>query len=511
MAQQGYDADVAIIGYGPTGVSAANALGAAGVDVIAFERDAAIYPRARAVTVNDWTMRCFQSVGLHEQLLADMDVTAGLRWVTYDGQVLMHLTFPPTQTGFAASYAIYQPLMEQTLRDGAARFDSVRVRYGIEVTGVEQDDDGVTISTTDAETGATTTTRVRYAIAADGGGSRTRQQLGVTLLGDTSPVTWVVIDARVKRWWPERHILTFWSDRQRPVVDIALARGNHRWEVPLRPDETVDDFRTNEQLWAVLEELGVSHDDVDIHQHAFYQHHSRMADRWRVGRVFLAGDAGHLMPPWAGAGMQSGIRDAFNLSWKLVEVLAGRLPESVLDTYQVERQPSVGFFTAVAEQLGRIIKQELSEEEMAALAPPPGEEPPLPPLLWPPLIEGGWVRGATGPDSAVGKFVPQPRAATAQGVFAPLDVLLGNGFVLLGDGVDPRSVLTADERSGWDALGARYVAVRAADQGTEQTDDVVDIDGTLLGWMRGFGATVVAVRPDRFVAAADTGGLAVPV
>ena len=510
MTQQGYDADVAIVGYGPTGVAAANALGAAGVSVVAFERDAAIYPRARAVTVNDWTMRCFQSVGLHEQLLADMDVTAGLRWITYSGQVLMHLEFPPTQTGFAASYAIYQPLMEQTLREGAARHESVCVRYGVEVTSVEQDDDGVTIAATDANTGAASSTRARFAIAADGGGSRTRQQLGVQLLGDTFPVTWVVIDAKVKRWWPERHILTFWSDRQRPVVDIALAKGNHRWEVPLRREETPDDFQTDEQLWSVLEELGVSHDDVDIHQHAFYQHHSRMADRWRVGRVFLAGDAGHLMPPWAGAGMQSGIRDAFNLSWKLVEVLAGRLPETVLDTYQAERQPSVGFFTAVAEQLGRIIKQELSEEEMAALAPPPGEEPPLPPLLWPPVIEGGWVRGNTAPDSAVGKFIPQPRAATAQGVFALLDDLLGNGFVLLGAGVDPATVLTADERAGWDALGARYLAVRAADQATDASDDIVDIDGTLLGWMRRFGARVVAVRPDRFVAAADTGGLAVP-
>ena len=115
MAEHGYDADVAIIGYGPSGVAAANALGSYGVSAIAFERDADIYPRARAVTVSDWTMRCLQSVGLADAAARDMDVTAGLRWVTYDGTEIFSLTFPPGDLGYAMSYAIYQPLLEQTM------------------------------------------------------------------------------------------------------------------------------------------------------------------------------------------------------------------------------------------------------------------------------------------------------------------------------------------------------------------------------------------------------------
>ena len=199
----------------------------------------------------------------------------------------------------------------------------------------------------------------------------------------------------------------------------------------------------------------MTQDEVDIHQHAFYKHHVRTADRWRVGRVFLLGDAGHLMPPWAGSGMQSGVRDAFNISWKLNEVLKGRLPDSLLDSYQAERQPNVGFYTEVAVQLGRIIKQELTEAELAAMAPPPDQPSPLPPLLWAPTLAGGWVRGSVAENSIVGKMVPQPRVANAQGKLCLLDDELGNGFVLLGDGVNPATLLSAGEKAAWDALGAR--------------------------------------------------------
>ena len=509
---KGFDADVAIVGYGPTGLAAALCLGHYGIKTVVVERDRDIYPRARAVTVSDWTMRCFQSLGLDGDLARDMDPTVALRWVTYDGHQLMRMDFPPSRLGrHPTSYAIYQPAMEQTLRRAAERHAGhVDVRYGAEAVDLAQDTEGVTLTVRDLAGGQTSTLRTRYLLACDGGGSATRERLGIRLVGETRDTKWVVIDARVKRWWPERHILTFWSDKRRPVVDIALAMGNHRWEFPLEPHESEADFATHDQLWTLLQSLGVSPEDVEIHQHAFYRHHVRHAERWRAGRVFLLGDAGHLMPPWAGAGMQSGIRDAFNLGWKLREVLRGALPEAVLDTYEAERAPNVAFYTGVAVQLGRIIQQQLSDEELAAMAPKPGEPPPEPPLLWNPWIEGGWLRGVPAPDSAVGKMIPQPRVADARGRLCWLDDLLGNDFVLLGDNVDPATVLTADEKAGWDGLGTRYATVLSPEQRGHSASDIVDLDGALLAWMRRYGARVIAVRPDRFVAAADGSGLALP-
>lgn len=502
-----YDADIAIIGYGPSGVAAANVLGTYGLSAIAFDREADIYQRARAVTINDWTMRLLQVVGLDAVVNEVMDPTYELRWITYQQQELMRMNFPPGEFGHLRSYAIYQPLMEQRMRDGVDRFDQVTAHLGVEVTGVEQDGDGVTVRTREVATGAESSYRTKYALACDGGSSRTREQLGIKLLGDTIPVRWIIIDARVKRWWPDRHVLTFWSDKDRPVVDIALGLGNHRWEVPLKPGETDADFSSEEQIWPLLESLGVSRDDVDIHQWAFYNHNIRMAERWREGRVFLVGDAGHLMPPWAGAGMQSGIRDAFDISWKLREVLAGRLPDSLLDTYEPERRPNVEFYTQVAIHLGKIIRAQLTPEEVAASAPPEGE---LPPLLWPPTLEAGFIRGAPTPDSAVGKMLPQPTVVSSKGVMNRLDTQLGQSFVLLGDGVSPAEMLTAEEKAGWDALGTRYVTIRSAAEHGQGPDEIVDIDGYLVAWMRRYGARVIAVRPDKFVAASDRDGLAVP-
>lgn len=513
---QHYDADVAIIGYGPTGVTAANTLASRGVSAIAFERDRDIYPRARAVTVNDWTMRIFQDLGLDESILKVVDPQRALRWVTYDGRELMRVSFTPSTLGTVEGtrfYNVYQPALEPLLRDGGDRYpELLEVNYGWEVVGVEQDEHGVTVTSRELETGDERSIRARYALACDGGSSPTRRGLGIELLGDTLKVNWIIIDCRVKRWWPDRDFLTFWSDKRRPVVDIPLPLGNHRWEIPLREGESEADFTTEDQVWPLLEDLGVTRDDVEIHQHAFYHHHERMAERWREGRVFLLGDAGHLMPPWAGAGMQSGMRDAYDISWKIARLLEGTAPESILDTYEAERRPNVEFYTGLAIGLGKIIKQELSDEELAQATapPPPGFEDQDPPLIAPPVLVNGWLRGPIGDDSIIGRMVPQPKVETTDGFMVRLDDVLGRGYVLIGDGVDPAASLTADERAGWDALGARYLIVRQRDQGTETADEFVDLSGAVLDWMRKYGATVVALRPDRFAAAADCSGIAAP-
>ncbi|MER5475893.1 bifunctional 3-(3-hydroxy-phenyl)propionate/3-hydroxycinnamic acid hydroxylase [Streptomyces sp. NPDC002734] len=509
-----YDADVAIVGYGPTGVIAALTLAKYGVSAVAFERDRDIYPRARAVTVNDWTMRIFQDLGIDERVEKVVDPQRALRWITYDGAEIMRVEHPPSTLGRRPRfYNIYQPTMEAEIRAAVTErhADLVTVRYGSTVTGIDQDADGVTVTST-ADDGTTRTTRVRYVIGSDGGSSFTRGHVGCRLLGDTDETTWVVVDCHVRRWWPDRDFLTFWSDRERPVVDIALSAGNHRWEIPLKPDESPADYPTSVEVWPLLKALGVTEEDVEIHQHAFYKHHTRMADSWRRGRVFLAGDAAHLMPPWAGAGMQSGMRDAHNLGWKLARVIKGELPEGWLDTYEAERRPNAAFYTGLAVGLGRVIRQVATDEELAAMnAVPENTVTPFePPLTAPPVLEAGWLRGPVGDASVVGRMVPQPVTGDTAGRMARLDDLLGDGFVLLGDDVDPATLLSAEEKAGWDALGARYLAVRPKTSYTRSDDDLVDLDEVLLPWLRRYGARAVAVRPDRFVAAADVSSLAVP-
>lgn len=513
---QRYDNDVAVIGYGPTGLVGALTLATKGADVVAFERDKDIYTRARAVTVNDWTMRIFQDLGIDERIEKVIEPQRALRWVTYNGREVMRVEHPPSALGTRNArprfYNIYQPTMEAELRRCGEELDNLEVRYGAEVIGIEQDADGVTITSRDRETGVETTTRTRYVIAADGGSSSVRKALGIPMTGDTVNTLWVVIDCKVHRWWPDRDFLTFWTDKERPVVDIALSAGNHRWEIPLRPDETEADFPTSAEVWPLLEAMGKTTEDVEILQHAFYRHHVRAAESWRQGRVFLAGDAAHLMPPWAGAGMQSGMRDAHNLGWKLARVLRGELAEEWLDTYEVERRPNVKFFTDLAVGLGRVIKQEASPEEIEAMNAVPRDTvtPFEPPLTAPPVLAAGWLRGERGDASIVGRMVPQPIVGDTVGRMERVDEFLADDFVLLGADVDPATLLTPAEKAEWDALGARYLAVRPRDAYTQGPDELVDLQDVLIAWFERYGVRAVAVRPDRFVAAADTSGLAVP-
>ncbi|WP_420749744.1 bifunctional 3-(3-hydroxy-phenyl)propionate/3-hydroxycinnamic acid hydroxylase [Rhodococcus sp. O3] len=511
-----FDADVAIIGYGPTGLAGALTLTNKGASVIAFERDTDIYARARAVTINDWTMRIFQELGIDERIEKVIEPEDKLRWVTYDGQEIMRVQHPPSELGTRNTkprfFNIYQPTMEAELRRCAEEYDALDVRLGAEVIGVDQDETGVTITARDRKTGRETSTRARYAIAADGGSSPTRKLLGIPMLGDTAPTQWIVIDCKTKRFWPDSDCPTFWSDSEHPVVDISLSGGHHRWEIALRPGETEADFPSTAEVWPLLHALGKSEDDVEIEQYAFYHHHVRAAESWRRGRIFLAGDAAHLMPPWAGAGMQSGIRDAHNLGWKLARVLRGELGEEWLDTYEAERRPNVEFFTNIAIALGRVIMQQATPEEIEAMDAVPENTvtPPEQPIFAPPVLEAGWLRGELGDASIVGRMLPQPHIGDHVGTRARVDELIGHGFVLIGAEVDPATLLSAEEKSEWDALGATYRTVRSKMSHTEGPNDLVDLEDRLLPWFERYGVRAVAVRPDKFIAAADKSGLAVP-
>jgi 3-(3-hydroxy-phenyl)propionate hydroxylase len=506
----GFDYDVAIIGYGPTGVIAANYLGKFGIKTVVVERDRDVYSRARAVTVDGTTMRTFQALGLADEAKADMNITTALRWKTYDGFEFLRMAARPNDWGHAGSYMIFQPQLEMTLRRGVERYkSSVNVRFGEEFASLTQDASGVTVNTSMASY------RVRFVIAADGGSSAVRRQLGIAMNGETSERVWIVVDAKVKKSWPERELLTFWSDPIRPAVDIPLAMGFHRWELPLGPREHKEDFGSSEAIWKLIKPMGVTEENVTDFTYAFYSH-VRMASNWRVNRVLLAGDAAHLMPPWAGQGMQSGMRDSANLAWKLRAILEHGVSESILDTYQPERQPHVAKVTQSSITMGKLVEAKggVSRTVRNRMLSVVSRTPTLrakfaATLRVGPEISAGFLSDRITEMSPIGKMIPQPFVRSASGARVLLDDALGTEFVVLGMNVDPTTVLSREQKLGWDQFGARYEIIRT--HSIPGTDSLVDVDGELKAWFDAHGSTVVVVRPDRFVAASDNSSLDVPV
>lgn len=512
---QGFDADVAVVGYGPSGEIAASLLGKAGVRTVVLERDKDLYARARAVTVNDWTLRILQELGVAERVKQDMDVMPAVSWKTYQHKLVFRLVQKPDVLGHPTAMMIYQPEMEAVIRDHAARYETLDVRFGHTFAGLEQDPDGVTVQASDDE-GHAYTLRVRYVVGADGGSSPVREALGLTMVGTTRPRRWIVIDGEVLEPWPGSDELVFWSDPVRPVVDIPLAKANHRWEIPLAPGETDADYDSEDKVWERLRALGMDESHVRIKGYAFYSHHLRHLEGWRRDRVVLIGDAAHLMPPWAGQGMQSGIRDAHNLAWKLVAVCRGQLDDTVLDTIETERWQHVEMLTEMTVRLGMFIEadQRVLVALRNTLGPWARHLPFWNRVLQPSnatnRFDHGWVTGRPHRRNALGRMIPQPSVFDRQGGEHLLDDLLGDDFVVLGAGIDPRKAMTRAQIEDWTRLGARFHRVRTGFATTDEPHDVIDHTGVLTQWMKRHRAGVVVVRPDRFVAATDTTGLDVP-
>jgi 3-(3-hydroxy-phenyl)propionate hydroxylase len=265
-------------------------------------------------------------------------------------------------------------------------------------------------------------------------------------------------------------------------------------------------------------------DRFEILRSLVYTFNALIAERWRDGRVFLAGDAAHMTPQFIGQGMNAGVRDAFNLAWKLDAVMAGSATDALLDTYQSERLPHVRSmirtavqmkdFVSMANPLKAFLRNALTRTAMAT--PGIGRYLREGSFIPQPSYAGGSYFGMPRRmrrmrRSPAGRQLPQPSVKGPGGRGERLDDLLGSGFVLIGIGIDPRRSMTEADRATWRRLDTRFVTVYPfggrpqGDAGCVRPEGAVeieDVSGELLAWLRSHGhvqGSVVIVRPDRFV------------
>ncbi len=490
--------DIAIIGCGPVGALAANLLGKHGLNVVVLEKEANPYPLPRAVHLDHEMVRLFQSIGLHDTILKDMRDTDGHLHIGADHGVIRYMgtVGKPRPYGWSNDYFFYQPELEEHLREALMRYDNVSVRLGTQCTALTQHDNGVDIST--LSNGKTDTVRARWVIACDGARSVIRKSLGVKLDDLQFEEPWLVVDAEVdgEIRFPAltglptdadiQQLSVMMCDPKRPAT-VVPGRGNHRrWELMLLPGEDDQEMMKPENVAALLAPYldGVPHNIVRA---ATYRFHGLVAEQWKVGNVFLAGDAAHQTPPFFGQGMCHGFRDVANLAWKLALVVAGKSHTSLLETYQPERDPHVRAVISAAVGAGRYIC--MLDEEKAAERDSEirekvrrGELPATAAHLIPPL-EAGIVAKDT---AEAGRRFIQPRIAV-NGKEQLLDELATGDWRLLVNS----SAMTAQARQD------------AADILPWLNIEITDIsewqDPQLEGWMNDAGVDAVLLRPDFYV------------
>ncbi|MBC2663515.1 bifunctional 3-(3-hydroxy-phenyl)propionate/3-hydroxycinnamic acid hydroxylase [Novosphingobium flavum] len=473
--------DVVIVGCGPVGALAANLLGREGLSVLVLEKELEHYPLPRAVHLDHEMMRLLQSAGVIDRVLPDMIAADGHLHIGADHGVIRYMGTQgkPKPFGWANDWFFYQPELEAHLRAGMDGLESVELELGAEFVSLDQDAAGATVHYSAG--GEARSVRGRWVVASDGSRSPVRKALGVALDDLQFEEPWLVVDAEVEgpvtfpplTGVPEgadlQRLSVMMCDPARPAT-VVPGRGNHRrWEFMLLPHEDDAEMMRPER---VGELVGAWMKDVPhrIVRAATYRFHGLVAEQWQVGRVFLAGDAAHQTPPFFGQGMCHGFRDVANLAWKIAAVAQDGAPESLLATYQPERDPHVRGVIGAAVAAGRYIceldpaKAAARDADIRAQARKRAGETAAD--LIPAIDTGAVLPGSPG----AGERFIQPLLADGR----RLDDLTGQGWRLFGPGGDAGGVSTFDVAALPD-------------------------NGAVQAWLAARGAEAVLVRPDHYV------------
>lgn len=486
---------VLVVGAGPVGLTLANLLGAAGVETTLIEANEGLSDSPRAILIDDESFRTFQAIGLADAVRAAVVYGTGARYYAADGGLLATVRPGVGAFGFPKRSAFGQPALERLLLAGLRRFARVRVRFGARLTAANTSG-AVTI-----EEGRARLERYDWVVGCDGGRSFVRAALGARMTGSSFTERWLILDTLNDP--DDSRYTKFFCDPRRPAVSVPAPQGGRRYEFMLLPGEEPADLLAPAmiaRLMAGRRALAAA----DIARQTVYTFHALIADRWRAGALLIAGDAAHMMPPFAGQGMNSGIRDAANLAWKLAAVSRGVAGAGLLDSYEAERRAHAAAMIALSVRLGRIVMATSRRRALArdALFRLLGLIPParayIASMRWKPApraTAGAFVEPGRG---LIGAMLPQPMMAIGDGASAPLDVALGDGFSLVSADADPATL--ADPL--WDRLAARRARVLTGDRTPRRAGEVGDIGDTLARALKAHRGEVLLVRPDRYVAGA---------
>jgi 3-(3-hydroxy-phenyl)propionate hydroxylase len=510
------NAEVLVVGAGPTGLCLANLLGTYGVRTLVIEREAEGYTYPRAVGIDDESLRTCQAFGLVNEVLADVLENMPIRYHSSTGRCLAHVKPSAKPFGWARRNLFLQPIFEATLRRGLDRFDTVEVRNDTNLVAYEQDATGVS-AVVEGTNGESSTLRASFLVGADGGRSTVRGLSGIELTGQTAADRWLVVDVADDEL--DAPYSGVYCDPVQPVLMVPLPYRHRRFEFKLAASDIESEVTEPERI---LRRLALRYGKTPlptIVRARVYTHHSRIAERFRAGRVFLAGDAAHLQPPFFGQGMNSGLRDATNLAWKLTAVARSQANEPVLDSYDEERRGHATAMVEFATRMGKLytprnrVTESLRDAAFRAIQLIPGARDYILQMKYKPMprYENGIVVSGDSRRKArtdpVGKMFMQPMIEAEGGRRQLLDQSIGPWFAVLGIGVDPTEHMSAGSQAWWKDVGARIIHIVPPRSGLPRSEmgttiTLEDVDGAFRDWrLAAPEDEIIVLRPDRYVAA----------
>lgn len=508
-----FDFDVIQIGYGPVSKASALFLDRLGWKVGVFERFSEVYPLPRAVCIDHELYRVLHASGLGDVASRVCHDAPVYRWYNADWQELLAIDWAAGSiSGGSEVTFIHQPSFEWAMDEKIKSLPGIALNFNSECVGVRQAGDHVTVTIRDTQTGQTRDYTARYLIGIDGANSFVRESLGITRTDLGFEADWLVIDFALNGDLTARDLgipeCGQYANPARPTTIVpggveADGRILRRWEFMRLPTETKEEMVKEEKVWELLNDW-IKPDQGELIRHALYTFRSLVADTFQKGRIFLAGDAAHVMPPFMGQGMCAGLRDVWNLSWKLDLVMRGQADTSLLDTYTPERAPHVTDVIKISMFLGSIICMPDPEEAKKRDAMFLGGDAPKP-APFPILTDGMLERDATGAVLAPAGELSCAGAVRHQGRTGRFDDFVAPGrFALIVKAGKPISdsakAICADR-------GIAIVTV--ADRRVATDDQIGDTQGQFGRFMAEKGISAMLVRPDFYLfgGAADAAGV----
>lgn len=506
--------DVAILGAGPTGLTIANLLGQAGIRVALIERNPSTVGEPRAVSIDDESLRTLQAAGLIEDVLKDVAQDYGSYYYSARGKRFLAVAPTSRDYGFPKRNAFSQPVLEAKLRRGLDRFPNVVTLFSHNCEEIEERPDCIVLSLKDSA-GSSVGLQATYLVGSDGARSMVRRHIGATFDGSTYTQRWLIIDLASTR---ERLRHTrIMCDPARPFITLPGPRGIRRYEFLLHDHETEEAMTTDSEIRRLLQAYGPDADEPIVRRQ-IYTFHARIADRWNTARIYLAGDAAHLSPPFAGQGMNSGIRDAHNIAWKLAAVVRKEVGSGLLQTYQRERKPHAAALIQLAVRSGGVMVPSSrlhawlvqSAFRISRLIPSVQSYFAQMKYKPKPFYREGFLAVDNEKLNIVGRMANQPLVETRAGKRVPLDEILAQGMRLVAYGVDAQRVVdeARDHLVGLDMGQPIAILPSSMLPDRDCAVDVVvarDVDD-MMGPLMPVGATtLMIIRPDRYIAAASAG------
>ncbi len=495
--------DVVQIVYGPVSEIMALALARQGRKVAVFERWKERFALPRAVCIDHELYRVLSALGMGKDLPAVSHAGPQYRWFNAEWKELLAIDWSAESiSGGPEVNFVHQPTLETMFEKAVQACPGVELNLGWEAVEATQTEDHAELVVRDVDTGERRTVRCRYLIGADGANSLVRQAIGSTQEDRGFEADWLVIDVL-----PNVGVTldippaAQYCNPARPttIVPAGIKDGRYfrRWEFMRLPDETREELEHEHVAWDLLAPW-VRRDQATIVRHKVYTFRSLLANRWRKGRMLIAGDAAHVMPPFMGQGMCAGLRDDWNLAWKLDLVLDGKADDSLLDSYQPERRPHVSDVIDLSMYLGRIIcipdARKAAERDEAFFS---GSAPPPP--AFPSLTDGILRCDADGAVQAPAGLLSPHGTVRSGGREGRFDDLVGLGFVLLSRSAAALSLLGARQQAALDAIGARRAVIVADGATAGDPAALVDLDRKFIPFMDLHGIDTMLIRPDFYL------------